>query len=188
MGSRRKHPRIAHCRAWSPNAANVIAARYGAGMIGKHGTELDRVAELLGARRALGEASDMASTLIALIRRGLPLSVVRQWPAAITMSRREVERVLGLGARALQRRTASRLTPPESERAVRVARLVARAEAVFQDPAKALAWCQRPQPRLGGETPFQVMDTGEGGPATRVLLDGVERGLRRRRLARGMAT
>lgn len=188
MGLRREHMRNARGRAWKANAGNVMAGRYSVMMKSVHQSELVRVGELLGAGRSLGEASDTASTLIALIRRGLPLSTIRRWPAALALSRREVERVLGLGARALERRTASRLTPPESERAVRVARLVARAETVFQDPAEALAWCQRPLPRLGGETPFQVMDTGEGGPATRVLLDGVERGLRRSRPAPGMAT
>lgn len=142
-----------------------------------HITEHGRVADLLGNRRDLGEAQFCASALIALIRRGLPLSAVRSWPAKLGLTRSEVERVLGLGARALERRTGSRLTPGESERAVRVARLVAQAERVFQDPALALAWCQSPQPSLGHETPFQVLDTGMGGSAVRELLERVERDL-----------
>ena len=177
MGKSIERTQIAQGLASSPDEIHVVAARYGAKMNSVHITEHGRVADLLGGRRAFDETSDASRRLIALIRRGLPLSAVRRWPTKLGLTRGEVERVLGLGARALERRTSRRLTPGESERAVRVARLVARAESVFHDRVKALAWCQRPQPGLGRETPFQVTDTGEGGRAAREMLERVERGL-----------
>jgi len=177
LGKSIERTQIARGHASSPAASHVVAARYAAKVNSVHITEHGRVADLLGARRAFDETSDTSKALIALIRRGLPLSAVRSWPAKLGLTRSEVERVLGLGARALDRRTGSRLTSGESERAVRVARLVAQAERAFRDPARALAWCQRPQPSLGHETPFQVLDTGMGGSAVRELLERVERDL-----------
>lgn len=177
MGKTIERTQLARGHASSPDAGHVVATRYGAKMNCVHITEHGRVSDLLGGRRAFDETSDTSRTLIALIRRGLPLSAVRSWPGKLGLTRSEVERVLGLGARALARRTGSRLTSGESERAVRVARVVAQAESVFQDPALALAWCQSPQPSLGHETPFQVLDTGMGGSAVRELLERVERDL-----------
>ncbi len=175
----------AHGQPASAQSSDVTTPRYGLTMKGKPMTESVRVVELLGGRRALGATADTASALIALIRRGLPLSTVRGWPAGLGLTRREVEIVLGLGARALERRTGPRLTPVESERAVRVARLVARAESVFRDRTQALEWCQSPQPSLDGETPFQFMDTEMGGRAVRELLERIESGHQPPRSARG---
>lgn len=185
MDKRGGHPRQAQGEPSSAQCSNVIAARYGPTMKGKPMTESDRVVELLGGRPALSATSDSPGALIALIRCGLPLSTVRAWPEGLGLTRHEVEIVLGLGARALERRTGPRLTPVESERAVRVVRLVARAECVLRGREQALGWCQSPQPSLGGETPFQFMDTEMGGRAVRELLERIERGHQPPRSARG---
>jgi len=139
-------------------------------------TEGERIVELVGGRRALGEAMDFAAAFVALIRRGIPLFTVRKWPAAMQLTSGEVECAIRLGGRALARRKTARLTAVESERALRLVRLLARAESVFEDRRRALDWCRRPHRALGREAPLQVLDTDLGARAALEVLECIEFG------------
>ena len=54
------------------------------------------------------------------------------------------------------------LTHEESDRAVRVARVIALAEEVFGDDAKAGRWLRKPKERFDGRTPLAVLRTEAG--------------------------
>ena len=55
------------------------------------------------------------------------------------------------------------LTAEESEKAARVARILASAEATFGDTDKARTWLRRPSRALGGVVPLVLLDNEEGG-------------------------
>jgi putative toxin-antitoxin system antitoxin component (TIGR02293 family) len=49
-----------------------------------------------------------------------------------------------------------------SEQAVRLARLVAYATAIFDNPGKAERWLNKPQQRFAGRTAFDMATTEQG--------------------------
>ena len=75
------------------------------------------------------------------------------------------------------RRRSGRLTPGQSDRLLRVARVVARAETTFGDGAKAASWLRRPTRALGGEAPLDLLDTDEGAREVETLLGRIDHGL-----------
>ncbi len=68
------------------------------------------------------------------------------------------------------------LTPDESDRAVRAARLLALSETVFGDRARALQWLARPVKQLRGNTPFDMMASESGARVVEELLVGIDEG------------
>lgn len=68
------------------------------------------------------------------------------------------------------------LTPDESDRAVRAARLLALCETVFGDKARALQWLARPLKQLRGNTPFETMASESGARLVEELLVGIDEG------------
>ena len=75
---------------------------------------------------------------------------------------------------ARRRQTAHALKCVESDRTLRIARLFARAEDVFEDRAKARAWLQRPNRALGGVTPLSLLDTELGAREVETTLGRIE--------------
>lgn len=54
------------------------------------------------------------------------------------------------------------LTQNESERAIRLGRVVALSEEVFGDDVKAHRWLRKPKARLNGDSPLESSQTYEG--------------------------
>ncbi|SFU46543.1 type II RES/Xre toxin-antitoxin system antitoxin [Pseudoduganella namucuonensis] len=110
---------------------------------------------------------------IALIRQGIPASVVGRLSSSMGMSKE-----LLLGSLGLSRATISRkekddttLSKDESERVLGVASLIGKVQTMVEqsgdpdrfDAARWLAdWLGQPLPALGGATPASYMDTFEG--------------------------
>jgi len=71
---------------------------------------------------------------------------------------------LNIPSRTLSRRmaTKSRLTHDESDRAMRMARVVALAKEVLGTDEKASHWMSNPNRALGGKRPFDQLDTEPG--------------------------
>jgi putative toxin-antitoxin system antitoxin component (TIGR02293 family) len=140
-------------------------------------SEAERIVELLGGQRALGTVPDSEAAFISLVRLGLPFPSFQQVTSALHLSLREIERILGLSTRSLQRRKAGRLTAAESERILRLVRTAARAERVLGDPAAALDWLGSPNRALGGESPLQLLDTDLGAKRVLDVLGRIEHGV-----------
>lgn len=99
-----------------------------------------------------------------MIRKGFPSKALDSFGANIGATDAELAEMLGISARALAwRRRKGILTPYDSERMFRVARVVARAEEVFGDLAKGLEWLKSLNPSLGGVSPMSLLDTYIGG-------------------------
>lgn len=69
------------------------------------------------------------------------------------------------------------LSPEESAKFVRFARVVERAETVFEEPGGALDWLQSPNAALGGVTPLSLLDTDIGADSVLDTLGRIEHGV-----------
>lgn len=118
--------------------------------------------------------SDM--DIVNLVRDGLPVSVIELFiNEGVTQ-----QEVYGLVAprRTLDHRRAKSepLSPVESDRAVRLARVVAQAESVFDNKEKAMAWLRRPMRRFEGHSPIQMLETDVGSRLVEEALVQIDEG------------
>jgi putative toxin-antitoxin system antitoxin component (TIGR02293 family) len=135
------------------------------------------VLALLGGRKTLGASPRTEGDFIALVREGLPFASFRSATAALEFSLEDVEDTLHLSSRTLQRRAAGRLSPVESERVLRLLRVVARAERVLGTRRIALDWLSAPNRALGGERPVRLLDTDLGADQVLQVLGRIEFGV-----------
>lgn len=92
------------------------------------------------------------------------------------LSNKELTIVLPL--RTLSHRRAKRqpLAPDESDRALRIARLVALSEAVFGSREKALHWLRKPLRRFNNRSAMEMMATELGGRQVEASLIRIDEG------------
>jgi putative toxin-antitoxin system antitoxin component (TIGR02293 family) len=126
--------------------------------------ETEAIVAILGGRRVLGKAIKKAGDLAHLVRRGLPAGSVPALAEKLHVSNNVLSRKLGIPQRTLTRRLsqASVLTPGESDRTVRMARVYAHAVEMIGDQDKATEWLCTPNRALGGEKPLDQLDTDMG--------------------------
>ena len=81
--------------------------------------------------------------------------------------------------RTLAHRIARRepLSRDESDKAVRVARVVAQAEQVFDDPARAWRWMRKPKEQFARRTPLELLATEAGARLVEELLTQIDHGM-----------
>jgi len=95
------------------------------------------------------------------------------------MSTQATAESLGLAHRTIARRLQERqlLDPEESERVVRLARVLAEASDVLGDLEKARRWLLKRNRALGGEIPVRLLDTDIGTNAVLDELGRIEHGV-----------
>lgn len=139
-------------------------------------TQLTQVAELLGIPNLRSE-----SDLVRQIEQGLPSEAYAHL-AGLGLKKATLHAILGSG-RTLRRRLArhERLTPEESDRAVRLARIFGLAAEVFGETEKALRWLSKPKRQLDpsrpGITPWQLLATEHGARMVEQRLLQIDHGL-----------
>ena len=69
------------------------------------------------------------------------------------------------------------MSSEESSKLLRLARVLGRANEVFEDPAAALNWLRSPNSALGGPTPLSLLDTDIGAESVRDTLGRIEHGV-----------
>jgi putative toxin-antitoxin system antitoxin component (TIGR02293 family) len=119
--------------------------------------------EVLGGRRVLGKAVTSLLELNEAVEQGLPkaslrIVVARVFPDAAgqrAMMRRIVPE-------ATYKRRRERLSPAESARTERLARIVAIAEDVWQNREQARRFLTTPHPEIGGKSPLDAALTELG--------------------------
>lgn len=110
---------------------------------------------------------------VALIRRGVPASWLRDTEASLGFTRSSLCDLLGIKVSTVNRKLHNKalLSHDESERLMGLQRLLGEVQALLRDcgdgtPFDAGAWLAswllRPNQALGGETPAAFMDTAEG--------------------------
>lgn len=78
---------------------------------------------------------------------------------------------------ARRRLAGERLSPEESDRAVRLARITAHAERVFGDAEKAHGWLREPSRTLGGTAPLNLLRTETGAHLVEQTLHRIDYGM-----------
>jgi len=131
----------------------------------------DYLREWLGAH--IGSELELAS----LAERGLPLTTVNRMTRH-GLTRDEVHSLV-IHRRTFKHRKSSkqRLSKDESDRAIRAARILARAQATLGDAEEALAWVRQPKLRFEGRTPIQMMATEAGGRLVEEMLVQIDEGM-----------
>ena len=137
------------------------------------------IAEVLGGRKVLRKKIGTAAELVSLVREGLPAETLPRMAEELSLDRTTVARVAGISGRTLSRRLAAhaRLTSEESDRMVRIARVLAHADEIFEDRAKVSRWLQTPNRALEGKTPFELLDTDAGVHAVDTILGRIAYGI-----------
>ncbi len=121
------------------------------------------LAEWLGGTRVLKTEVRSSLDLTRLVQAGLPVRVIDYLVRRGAIMQAEVERIV-IPRRTLAHRKKRRqvLTPEESDRLARLARVIARAEATFGDSDKAHRWLRKSNRALDGAAPMELVDTDHG--------------------------
>lgn len=117
-------------------------------------------------------------TLVASVRAGLSMQAFERLRDLLGLPARELGAALSISERTLvRRREKGRLTPEESDRLLRLARLAGLALAVFEsDREGARRWLTEPKTLLEGEPPVERADTEAGAREVEDMLYAVEFG------------
>jgi putative toxin-antitoxin system antitoxin component (TIGR02293 family) len=115
--------------------------------------------------------------IIEATRLGLPVSGVEELIQSGRLTLTEVDKIVLPRKTFSHRRKIGRLTPDQSDRLVRVVRILAAAEETFGSQEKASLWLRRPTRALDGEAPIEWLDTSEGAREVEDLLHRIDHGL-----------
>jgi len=125
----------------------------------------------------LGTQAESEQKIVRLVEEGLPTKVVNRLIER-GLTRDEVFDVI-IPLRTWKHRKSQRqpLSKEESERAVRAARILARAEAVMGDRQSALDWLRAPKERFEDRSPLQMLSTETGGRLVEQMLIQIDEGM-----------
>ena len=137
-----------------------------------------RIAETLGGYRVMKARVKTAERLREHVRAGLPYTALLALAGRLEIPAGALGEALKIPARTLaRRRRAGRLSPEESDRLARIGRILAMAEEVLGDSARAARWLGKPNRALGGVVPLQHLDTDLGARDVETVLIRFEHGV-----------
>jgi putative toxin-antitoxin system antitoxin component (TIGR02293 family) len=134
------------------------------------------------------DAASNGPEVLAMIERRFPTSIIDSL-LGLGLERAEVHSIV-LPARTLQHRRSRKelLTVDESDRVIRLLRVLKAADGVYGSRERALAWLRRPNPRLdpatrnvlfaqGGRAPMTLLTTDTGARMVEELLGQIGHGM-----------
>lgn len=125
--------------------------------------EPNNTAEVLGGHRVLGKSMSSLLELNDAVERGLPKATLRIVVSRIFSEASDQKAMMHrIVPEATYKRRRDRLSPAESERTERLARIVAIAEDTWQDRAQARRFLTTPHAEMGGKTPLDAALTELG--------------------------
>jgi putative toxin-antitoxin system antitoxin component (TIGR02293 family) len=136
-----------------------------------------QVVALLGGEKVVGKPVTCDVDIDRLIGDGLPVDVIDALIVGKTVTPDEVRRIIMPPKALSERRRKGGLTPEQSDRVIRVARIFAEALETFGSREKALTWMRRACSVLGGKAPVDLLDTEEGARMVESLLGRIAHGL-----------
>ncbi len=115
--------------------------------------------------------------MLRIVEERLPLSVINRL-ISLGLQRSEIDAVV-IPLRTLQHRRSRRekLTVEESDRVLRVIRVLSLTECVYGSRERALAWLRNPNTRLDGRTPLSLLNTDTGARIVEELLIQIDEGM-----------
>lgn len=113
-----------------------------------------------------------------VVRRGVHPDAMNTISHFLLLSNAELSAAIDIPLRTLMRRKGEEVLPrDETAKLVRVARVIERAEEVFDDQDAARDWLKAPNAALGGDTPMSMLDTEVGAEAVLETLGRIEHGV-----------
>jgi putative toxin-antitoxin system antitoxin component (TIGR02293 family) len=128
-------------------------------------------------RHWLGTEASSEQKIVRLVENGLPTTVINHLIER-GLTRAEVFDII-IPLRTWKHRKTRRqpLSTEESERAIRAAKILARAQAVLGDEESALDWLRTPKRRFEGRSPIQMLSTESGGRLIEQMLIQIDQGM-----------
>ena len=140
--------------------------------------ELEEVLSVLGGAKVVGRAVRSPQDVAERVREGLPFAVLSAVMEQYGISRDVLCDLLHLSRRNfLRRKEQKHLSPDESDRVYRLARVLAHANRVFEDPDESADWIQTPNASLGKQQPLTLLDTDIGVQQVDQVLGRIEHGI-----------
>lgn len=136
-----------------------------------------RTLDLVGGKAVVGHEIRHGMDVVHIVRRGLPVGAVQHMLDNGRLTVAEMDKIVLPRKTLANRRKAGTLTAEQSDRLLRVARVVAMAEETFGDQKKAAIWLRRPTEPLAGERPLDLLDTDEGAREVETLLGRIAHGI-----------
>lgn len=132
----------------------------------------------LGGPQVLDQEIRSDLDFVEMLRDGLPTAAVDAIVMGGTLTSQEVENlVIPRPTLAHRRQKKQRLSPEESDRLARIARISALADKTFQNAEKAARWLRKPNRALGGAVPLGLLSTGEGARLVEETLGQIAHGI-----------
>jgi len=142
------------------------------------GTAKDVVA-VLGGSKIMGTEVNSDDDLIRLNEKGLPFEAGQHLRTRLGITAAELAELTAIAPRTITRRKAGRFTAHESERLIRIARILAIALQVMENEDRAVKWLRQPNRALGGKTPLSNARLENGARQVESLLGALEHGVYR---------
>lgn len=133
---------------------------------------------LLGGREVLHVRPRTTLDWVSVIRKGISSAAADSLAKALDVTQSELAAALGIPERTLARRKREGMfSSEESAKLVRLARVIRRAEQVFEDRDTALDWLKSGNAALAGATPLSLLDTDVGAESVTDTLGRIEHGV-----------
>jgi putative toxin-antitoxin system antitoxin component (TIGR02293 family) len=140
--------------------------------------EVKGVVAVLGGEGVLGGRVRTQDQLAERVREGLPFAALDAVMRRYQVPREVMCAILHLSLRNLPRRKERKLlSPDESDRLYRLARIIAHANQVFEDADESAEWLRTPNTALGKQPPLDLLDTDIGVRQVDEILGRVEHGI-----------
>lgn len=137
----------------------------------------ERIGALLGGPKVLPRLGSLLEMHDAA-EKGLRVSVVESLSTNLEASKKDLLSALALSVRTLSRRQKEGvLSPEESDRALRVARVAAQAEEILGGREEAVQWLRTANRTLGGRKPLELVRTDAGAELVVDVLGRLEHGV-----------
>ena len=123
------------------------------------------------------QAPATETEILRIVEGQLPPAVIKRL-VTLGLERGEIDAVI-IPQRTLQHRRSRRekLTVEESDRVLRVIRVLSLAESVYGSRERALGWLRKPHPRLDGRVPLSLLKTDTGSRIVEELLVQIDEGM-----------
>lgn len=135
------------------------------------------VLNLLSTNQELTVSNNHPGYLVELIRTGIQSVAFDRVAAHLNIPKKEMAQVLNINERTLARRKDCLLTSEESEKLVRMSRIIDRASEVFGGKDQGIQWLKLPNDSLGGHSPMSYLDTDVGAEIVLDTLGRIEHGV-----------
>jgi putative toxin-antitoxin system antitoxin component (TIGR02293 family) len=140
--------------------------------------ETRKLVALLGGQRIFPQRIEDTRDLREALRHGFPYAAFEAVSKALELNAATLAQLVGVASRTLARRKASKvLSPIESDRLYRIARVTLQATDVFGSQQTARRWLHQENQALGGDSPVSQLDTEIGERQVEELLDRIDYGV-----------